>query len=302
MEKAKPILVIMAAGMGSRYGGFKQIAPVDDAGHIIIDYSLYDAYRAGFRDVVCIINPKMEAEFTEHFKNNTLGLNIRYAHQTLDNLPSGFSIPEERVKPWGTAHAVLSAKEYINGPFAVINADDFYGASAYKILYDFLEKNTDPTRHAMVGYLIENTLSESGSVARGVCKTQGNNLTGIQEILEIYPAADGATYTEGNEKIHLPKGTIVSMNMFGFSRSMLDELESRFAPFLERGIKENPLKCEYLLPRVVGELLTEGKISMEILPTTDKWYGVTYADDMPGVRSAIAQLIQSGAYPERIGV
>jgi len=301
MEKVKPILVIMAAGMGSRYGGLKQIAPVDDAGHIIIDYSLYDAYRAGFRDVVCIINPSKEADFAEHFKNNTFGLNIRYAHQTLDNLPDGFSIPEERVKPWGTAHAVLSAKEYINGPFAVINADDFYGASAYKILYDFLDKNTDPSRHAMVGYLLENTLSESGSVARGVCKTQDNNLVSIQEILEIYPAPGGATYTEGNEKIHLPQGTIVSMNMFGFSHSMLDELENRFAPFLEKGIRENPLKCEYLLPRVVDELLEEGKISMEILPTTDKWYGVTYADDMPGVRSAIAQLIKSGAYPERIG-
>jgi len=296
----KPVLVVMAAGLGSRYGGLKQVAPVDDVGHTIIDYSIYDAYRAGFRDVICVIKPGVEKEFGEHFKDFSLGVNIRYAYQVMDNLPTGFSVPLDRQKPWGTAHAVLSAKDHVNGPFAVINADDFYGYDAFRMIYNFLENEASATRHAMVGYRIENTLTESGSVARGVCNTNGNRLLGIQEITEIKPAQGGAIYSNGSESVHLPDGTMVSMNMWGFGYEMLNEIENRFESFLINSLTNNPLKCEYFLPSVVSELLEEKKSVIEILPTTDKWHGVTYADDMPGVRFAIEQMKQSKIYPNRL--
>jgi len=295
VDKIKPTLVIMAAGLGSRYGGLKQMAPVDDAGHIIIDYSLYDAYRAGFKEVVCIINPKNQSDFEDHFRN-TKDIKISYAHQTLDKLPQGFQIPDGRTKPWGTAHAVLCAKDLVNGPFAVINADDFYGAGAFKLIYDFLETKAGDANHAMVGYKIENTLTKSGSVARGICSTQGSRLVEITETMEIVPAPGGAAYPQGEEMIHVPAGTLVSMNMWGFGHKMFSEIENRFAAFLTNGIAENPLKCEYLLPSVVGELL--GEVTVDIIPTVDRWYGVTYANDMPGVRSAIKKIKESGAYPQ----
>lgn len=296
MMKNKPVLVIMAAGMGSRYGGLKQIAPVNDAGNIIIDYSLYDAHRAGFRDVVCIINPKNEAEFKAHLDVTNPGMNIHYAHQELTNLPPGFAIPPGREKPWGTAHAILSAKDLINGPFAVINADDFYGASAYAAVYDFLTNKAAPTRHAMVGYRIENTLSESGTVARGVCTANGNMLSKIRETMEIRPADGGAAFDDNGQTIFLPNGTPVSMNMWGFDGDFLVEIENRFASFLEENVPKNPMKCEYLLPSLVGELLEQGKLTVEILPSADKWHGVTYAEDMAGVRAALAQMKQNGDY------
>ncbi|MCL2189909.1 MAG: sugar phosphate nucleotidyltransferase [Defluviitaleaceae bacterium] len=295
----KPVLVIMAAGLGSRYGGFKQIAPVDDAGHIIIDYSMYDAYRAGFREVICIISPALEADFTAHFSKMNLDLEIKYAHQELSNLPEGFAVPANREKPWGTAHAILSAAKYVNGPFAVINADDFYGADAYKTMYSFLENQAAPNRHAMVGYHIENTLSETGSVVRGVCVARDRKLVSIKETTDIRPAPNGAQHGEANT--FLPAGTPVSMNFWGFDRGILTEFESRFKTFLSANLPTNPLKCEYLLPAVVGELLDEGKITVDVLESVDKWYGVTYAEDMPGVKAAIAEMKASGAYPERLG-
>lgn len=296
----KPTLVIMAAGLGSRYGGLKQMAPVDDNGHIIIDYSLYDAYRAGFRDVVCIINPLNEKDFTEQFAKASKKLNIRYAHQTMDKLPPGFQIPEGRTKPWGTAHAVLCTKDFIEGPFMAINADDFYGQAAYTMMYNFLETKASATHHAMVGYQIENTLTESGTVARGVCTLDGDRLVDINETTEIAPAPGGATYPAYGGTVHLTAGTLVSMNMWGFGHSMIGEIESRFEAFLTKGLKENPQKCEYFLPNVVGELLIEGKAKVEVLPTIDKWYGVTYAEDMPGVRAAITKMKADGVYPEKI--
>jgi NDP-sugar pyrophosphorylase family protein len=297
MERAKPVLVIMAAGLGSRYGGLKQIAPVDAEGHIIIEYSLYDAYRAGFRDVVCIINPVNEKEFDERFKHITSRMNIRYAYQTLNNIPEGYTIPPGREKPWGTAHAVLCARPLIGGAFAVINADDYYGVAAYKLLYDFLEKRASDTHYAMVGYHIENTLSESGSVARGVCSSKGNFLTDIKEVLEIKPDKNGAVYNEGSETVYVPAGTIVSMNMFGFNHNLFDELNGRFTSFLDKSLEGNPLKCEYLLPRVIDDLLKDKIIKMEILPTPDKWHGVTYANDMPEVQKAIGDMKANGLYP-----
>ena len=299
METTKPTLVIMAAGMGSRYGGLKQIAPVDDAGHIIMDYSIYDAYRAGFRDIVCIINPSLEKDFTEHFARSKTLPEIRFAHQQLDMLPQKYSIPQGREKPWGTAHAIYCAKNHIKGPFAVINADDFYGAASFTILYDFLEKKAGANRHAMVGYQVENTLTENGYVTRGVCEVSDNRLVNIQERAKIKSAEGGAAFTENEiDFVFLPAGTMVSMNMWGFGNEMFAELEARFETFLNENLDKNPLKCEYLLPAVVGDLLAEDKAQVEVFPTTEKWYGITYADDMPRVRDAIRQMIKTGKYPE----
>ena len=301
MENIKPTLVILAAGLGSRYGGLKQMAPVDDTGHIIIDYSVYDAYRAGFEDVICIINPSRENDFKEHFKDASSQVNISYAHQKLDFLPDGFDIPAGREKPWGTAHALLSAKDQIKRPFAVINADDFYGAGAFGLVYDFLANNS--TNHAMIGYHVENTLTESGYVSRGVCSVQDGKLIGIDERTKIKPAPGGAVYTENETDFtFLPAGTIVSMNMWGFGRSILAGIESRFEAFLDKNLSSNPLKCEYGLPTVVGELIDEKKATVEVLPTVDKWYGVTHPEDMPSVQKSLAQLKESGVYPERLWV
>jgi len=298
-----PTLVILAAGLGSRFGGggLKQVAPVDDAGHIIIDYSVYDAYRAGFRDVVCVINPDREEEFVEHFKDASKYINISYAHQSLNMLPQGFTLPERRVKPWGTAHAVLSAKNHIKGPFAVINADDFYGAGAYRLLYDFLVNRVSDTNHAMIGYQIENTLTESGYVARGVCSVDNGKLLDIVETTQIKPAPGGAVFTE-NEKdfTFISAGTIVSMSMWGFGHGILSEIEKGFVQFLSNNLADDPLKSEYFLPSAVGEVRKADKAEVEVIPTVDKWYGVTYAQDMPGVQKALAQMKADGVYPEQL--
>ena len=291
----------MAAGLGSRFGGLKQIAPVDEGGHIIIDYSLYDAYRAGFRDVVCIINPANKEAFDQRFKDIKPHMNIQYAYQTLDALPEGYTLPEGRTKPWGTAHAILCAKPYIHGPFAAINADDFYGEEAYKLLYSYLESAVKPEQYAMVGYMVENTLSESGSVARGVCAVAEDQLVGIKETFEIVPASHGgAAYPEGDAMVDIPKGTVVSMNIWAFDQTFMDHIESRFEAFLDAGIAENPMKCEFLLPTVVGELLAEKTATVRVLPTTDKWYGVTYAEDLPAVKLSIQNLIDGKIYPKRL--
>ncbi|MCL2604997.1 MAG: sugar phosphate nucleotidyltransferase [Defluviitaleaceae bacterium] len=301
MEKGKPILVILAAGMGSRFGGLKQIAPVDDEGHIIINYSLYDAYRAGFREVVCIINPQYEAEFEARFKNVPSDMNIRYAHQLLTDIPEGFEIPPDRVKPWGTAHALVCAKDMINAPFAVINADDFYGANAYKLLYDFLKNEAADTCHAMVAYRVENTLSENGTVSRGVCTEKDGMLVKIVERLAIKPAPGGAVFEDAlpadtEEERFLPDGTPVSMNMWGFGQTLPHELASGFPVFLNENLGKNPLKCEFLLPMEVGKLLDKGRFTVKVLTSADKWYGVTNAEDMPGVRAAIKEMRQRGEY------
>ncbi len=299
----KPTLVIMAAGLGSRYGGLKQIAPVDDAQHIIIDYSIYDAVQAGFEKVVCIIKPEMRDEFHE-----VIGQRIErfvelvYAYQRPDVLPEGFAIPEGRTKPWGTAHAVLCAQDKIDGPSCVINADDFYGRSAFEAVYRFLTTHTQPTEHAMVGYLIQNTLTENGNVARGVCDVGEDGL--LKEVVErthIEPREGGAAYTEDGEHfIFVPNGTYVSMNMWGFQHSILGEIEARFATFLRENLPINPLKCEYFLPLVPNQLLHEGKATVAVLPTQEKWYGITYQQDMQRVRTALAAMRQSSAYPKHL--
>ena len=296
----KTTLIIMAAGMGSRFGGPKQIAPVDESGRIIMDYSVYDAVRAGFDSVVCVIKPEMQQDFAQAVGQRLADMvELHYAYQRLDDLPAGFAVPAGRTKPWGTAHAVHSAKEWIDGPFAVINADDFYGASSFASIQRFLAQDARPGHHAMVGYPVENTLTENGSVARGICQVdEQNNLRELVERLQIEVRPGGAAYTEDGEHFHfLPAGTLVSMNMWGFGQDMMEVIEQGFAEFLEQNLAQNPLKCEYYLPVVVGDLLQKQAAQVRVLPTTERWHGVTYAQDMPQLQEALRQLRQEGAYP-----
>lgn len=299
----KPVLVIMAAGMGSRYGGLKQIDPVDEEGHIIMDFSIYDARRAGFEKVVFIIKEEYDEEFRASIGDRISEvMEVSYVYQKLDNLPDGFSVPEGRVKPFGTGHAILSCKDAVDGPFAVINADDYYGVHALKEIYDYLAENEDDEqyRYAMVGYRLSNTLTENGYVSRGVCETDENGyLTGITERTHIEKTKDGAAFTEDDGKTWTPidPGCIVSMNMFGFTASMLKEIEERFPVFLEKNLKENPLKCEYFLPSVVGELIAEKKATVKVLKSEDRWYGITYKEDKQSVVDAVIRMKEEGVYP-----
>ena len=302
----KPILVIMAAGMGSRYGGLKQIDPVDAQGHIIMDFSIYDAKRAGFEEVVFIIKKENEADFRESIGNRMSKImKVSYVYQELSNLPEGFEVPEERVKPFGTGHAILSCIDAISGPFAVINADDYYGVHAFQEIYDFLSthQDDDKYRYTMVAYKVENTLTENGHVARGVCTTdEQNRLVAIHERTHIEKRGDQTEYTEddGQTWTVIPEGSLVSMNMWGFSASILKELKERFPVFLKKNLSVNPMKCEYFLPEVVSNLLSEGKATVEVRKSLDKWYGVTYKEDKPFVVAAIQSLKDQGLYPQKL--
>ena len=302
----KPVLVIMAAGMGSRYGGLKQIDPIDKEGHIIMDFSIYDAVKAGFEKVVFIIKKENEADFRESIGNRMeKQIQVEYVFQDLNNIPEGFEVPEGRVKPWGTGHAVLSAIDAIDGPFAVINADDYYGQQAFQMIHDFLTTQEDDEKYhyTMVGYMLENTLTENGHVARGVCETDADNkLTAINERTRIEKHEAGPEYTEddGATWVSLPNDAVVSMNMWGFTGSMLKELKERFAGFLEENLPKNPLKCEYFLPFVVDELIREGKADVTVLKSRDRWYGVTYKEDKPVVVAAIQSLKDAGLYPQNL--
>lgn len=301
-----PVLVVMAAGMGSRYGGLKQIDPVDEQGHIIMDFSIYDAVKAGFKKVVFIIKKENEESFREAIGDRlSKQIQVEYVFQELTKLPDGFSVPEGRVKPFGTGHAILCCMDVVDAPFAVINADDYYGSHAFQVIYDYLttHEDDDKYRYTMVGYVLENTLTENGHVARGVCMTdEDNNLTGIQERTHIekrngqaaFTEDDGATWTE------IPNDSIVSMNMWGFTPSILQELKAGFPVFLEENLKKNPLKCEYFLPSVVGNLLEEEKATVKVLKSTDKWFGVTYKEDKPVVVAAIRKMKEDGLYPEKL--
>jgi dTDP-glucose pyrophosphorylase len=298
----KPVLVIMAAGMGSRFGGLKQIAPVDEQGHIIMDFSLFDAWRAGFRDLVFIVKPELEESFREAIGNRMEKyFNITYVHQTIDKLPAGYGVPEGRVKPWGTGHAILCCKDVVKGPFTVINADDFYGPSAFSTIYDYLVANEDPSRYAMVGYRVRNTVTENGSVARGVCEIENGLLTGVTERTKIFKNGTDAKFTEDGETfVHIPGDTIVSMNFWGFTARMLQELDARFAAFLDDAMVNNPLKGEYFLPSVVNEQLQAGTASVRVLPCEETWHGVTYREDLDSVKEAIAGMKQQGIYEENL--
>ena len=299
----KPTLIIMAAGMGSRFGGNKQIAPVDDAGHIIIDFSIYDAVRAGFGKVICVIKPEMEADFRRAIGDNiSKHVELRYAYQQLDNIPAGFAVPEGRQKPWGTGHAVLCALEQVDGPFAVINADDFYGAGAFRAAGEFLAAPGDEHEHAMVGYNIENTLTENGSVSRGVCAGKDGFLTDITERVRIEPREGGAAFTEddGASWTFIPAGTPVSMNLWAFRAGVLEAFPRMFADFLRDTVPANPLKAEFYLPNVPKALIAEGRSRVRLLNTDERWYGMTYREDAEKVRAAIAGMKAKGLYPERL--
>lgn len=299
----KPVLVVMAAGMGSRYGGMKQIDPVGPSGQVIIDYSLYDARRAGFETVIFVIKHEIEDAFKAAIGDRVSKvMKVEYAFQQLEELPAGFAVPEGRAKPWGTCHAVLAAKHLIHGPFAVINADDYYGPEAFQVIYDYLSTHQDGEvyDYCMVSYLLKNTVSENGSVARGVCEANPDGtLAAVTErtCIETYPCGIHFTENGGDTWQDLAPDTPVSMNLWGFGQSFLEEAEARFAGWLSENLPKNPLKCEYFLPLVVSELLAEGKATVKLLHSTDKWYGVTYREDKPVVVNAIAQKVADGLYP-----
>lgn len=302
----KPVLVIMAAGMGSRYGGLKQIDPVDNEGHIIMDFSIYDAKRAGFEKVVFIIKKAIEKEFKAGIGDRiSQYMDVEYVYQELDTLPEGFEVPEGRVKPFGTGHAILSCKDVVDGPFAVINADDYYGVHAFQEIYNYLTENEDDEKYhyAMVGYILSNTLTENGYVSRGICEMDKDAfLTGITERTHIEQRDMGVQFTEddGQTWEDIAADSIVSMNMFGFTASMLKELECRFPEFLKKGLKENPMKCEYFLPSVVSDLIEEDKADVKVLRSEDRWYGITYKEDKEAVVSAVQKLKDTGVYPQRL--
>ena len=302
----KPVLVVMAAGMGSRYGGLKQIDPVGSCGEAILDYSLFDAHEAGFETAVIIIKEAIKKDFMDTVgkRLENCPMEIRYAYQELDKIPEGFTIPAERTKPWGTSHAVLCAAEVIgDAPFAVLNADDYYGKSAFKVIYDYLSNNQDDEkyRYCMVGYQLGNTVTDNGSVARGICQTDENGyLVDVQERTKIEKYEGGIHFTEddGETWTDVAAETPVSMNMWGYSPSFLNEIRERFPEFLRVDVPKNPAKAEFFLPRTVGDLLKENKATVKVLRSADKWYGVTYAADKPVVVAALKEMTEQGLYPD----
>lgn len=302
----KPVLVIMAAGMGSRYGGLKQIDPVDDEGHIIMDFSMYDAKRAGFEKVIFIIKRENEADFRSAVGDRISAyMDVEYAFQDIDNLPVGYQVPEGRTKPWGTAHAVLSCIDQVEGPFAVINADDYYGRQAFQLIYDYLSTHEDDEkgRYTMVGYQLGNTVTDNGHVARGICEIDSaGDLTAVNERTHIEKRDGGIAFTEDDGATWTPVSAevIVSMNMWGFTRSILEEIREGFPAFLEEGLKSNPMKCEYFLPSVVSKMLEENRAAVAVLHSSDKWYGVTYKEDKPVVVAAMKKMKADGLYPEHL--
>ena len=299
-----PELVIMAAGMGSRYGGLKQIDSVDEQGHIIIDYSIYDAIKAGFRDITLIIKKEIEKDFREVMDAHLAGkdINVKYVFQELYKLPEGYTIPEGRKKPWGTAHALLCCLGTVEAPFAVINADDYYGEHAFEKIYNFLKNLPEDGKNhfAMVGYRIKNTVTEQGTVSRGVCVADENNkLTEITERTKIGIKEGGKIYfTEDGVDYDLDADSLVSMNLWGLTPAYLEECKKRFPKFLDENVPKNPEKCEFLLPTVVSDLIKEGVCDVTVLDNEDKWYGVTYKEDKEGVVNAFKEFKAKGVYPE----
>ena len=302
----KPVLVIMAAGMGSRYGGLKQIDPVDDEGHIIMDFSMFDARKAGFEKVVFIIKKENEKDFRESVGDRiSKYMEVSYVFQDVNDIPDGYAVPEGRTKPWGTGHAILSCRDVVDSSFAVINADDYYGAEAFKLIYDYLAAHGDDEkyRYTMVGYKLGNTVTDNGHVARGICDmNECGELVAIHERTRIEKRNGGIAYTEDDRETWIPvsEDTIVSMNMWGFTNSILKELKDRFPSFLDRGLEENPVKCEYFLPAVVSGLLEEDKATVAVLASADKWYGMTYKEDKPVVAAAIQKMKDEGVYPKNL--
>ncbi len=299
----KPTLLVLAAGMGSRYGGLKQIDPIGPNGEIIIDYSIFDAVKAGFGKVVFVIRKDIEEMFKEHIGSRFEGIiPVEYAYQQLDDLPEGFTIPEGRTKPWGTGHAIYAARNVVKEPFAVINADDFYGKSAYQLISDKLNNtvDTDIADYSMVGFVLNNTLSENGFVSRGVCELGKNSiLDTVVERTNIVKTETGAEATLDNgDKLPLTGDEVVSMNFWGFTPSLFEHLERMFTDFLkERGTE---LKSEFYIPSVVADLIKEGKAKAEVLTSTDSWFGVTYPEDKDTVVKSVRSLVENGTYPNKL--
>ena len=300
----KPVLVVLAAGMGSRYGGMKQLDPVGPAGQLIIDYSIYDARRAGFEKVIFIIRKENEADFRAAIGDRLSHLmEVGYAFQSLEDLPAPYTVPAGRTKPFGTGQAVLSARSLIEGPFAVINSDDYYGPQAFQAVYDHLSTHTDGARYqyCMVGYQLQNTVTENGSVSRGVCQVGPDGmLQSVTERTRIIQRGGLIQYADGDSWVTLPGSTTVSMGLWGLGASFLAEAEARFSRFLAEELPQNPLKCEYFLPSVISQLIAEDKARVKVLHSRDKWYGVTYREDKPVVVAAIAQMTAAGLYPDQL--
>ena len=297
----KPVLVVMAAGMGSRYGGLKQIDPVDKEGHIIMDFSIYDAVQAGFQKVVFIIKKENEADFRSAIGDRLSNqLEVSYVFQDLHNIPEGYEVPEGRVKPWGTGHAVLSCINEIDGPFVVINADDYYGKEAYVKVHDYLvrEQSADDVLHiCMAGFRLGNTLSDNGSVTRGLCHITDGKLTGVTETHNIFKTADGAESREdGQPAEKLDLNELVSMNMWGLTPAFMDTLYDGFVEFLQN-VKAGDIKAEYLLPVMIDALIQKGTAQVDVLETKDTWFGVTYQEDKEVVIKAFKELTEAGVYP-----
>ena len=298
----EPTLVILAAGMGSRFGGLKQITPVDDYSHSIIDFSLFDAYRAGFRKVAFIIKHEIEEDFKAFIgRRMEKYFDVSYVYQELSRLPEGYEIPSGRVKPWGTGHAVLCAKDAIDGPFAVINADDFYGKTSYEELYNFMASGKADNEHAIVAYMLRNTVTETGHVARGICAEKDGYLSDVVERTHIEKDGEDARFTEDGENFYPLSGdSLTSMNCWAFGHGLLDELESHFPAWLDANLPANPEKCEYFLPYVVNAVIKEGTGTVKVLPCKETWYGVTYKEDLQSVKDAIERMRAGGLYPKEL--
>ncbi|MGI6256938.1 MAG: nucleotidyltransferase family protein [Anaerovoracaceae bacterium] len=307
----EPTLIIMAAGMGSRYGGLKQIDPITAEGEIIMDFSLYDAMMAGFKRAVFVIKEEMEEAFRQLIEPGAgKHMDVQFAFQKQEDLPQGYQIPQGRIKPWGTAHAIMSARHLVDGPFLVINADDYYGASAFMTMYEFLEKRgaedpKTPYSFAMVAYALKNTITENGHVARGVCRVdEEDHLSHIVErkkIMRREELEDAIAFTEdeGATWEALPEEAPVSMNFWGYTGEMMDELWDRFPAFLDENLDKDPLKCEYPIPGVTDQLIKEGKAVVTVLKSPDRWFGVTYKEDKEDVVMALQSMKDKGMYPKK---
>lgn len=295
-----PTLVILAAGMGSRYGGMKQIDGVGSHGEPIIEFSIYDAYRAGFRKVVLIIRREHEQLFRKALTDriNANGMKVDFAYQDMNNIPEGFTVPEGREKPWGTTHALLACKGVVNEPFAIINADDFYGKDAYQVVYNYLTQEVSDDNYAMVGFKCLNTLTENGTVTRGLCEEKDGCLSSIREIQKIALKDGHAIYEDNGEWKEMDDNALVSMNFWGFTPKIFDELEPIFTKFLSENLAGNPMKCEHVIPTAIGTLVDEGKCKVRMLSSKDKWFGVTYKEDKPDVVARIAEKKANGEYPD----
>ncbi|MDD4080912.1 MAG: sugar phosphate nucleotidyltransferase [Eubacteriales bacterium] len=297
----EPILVVMAAGIGSRFGGLKQMTPFGLHGESLIDYSLFDALRSGFKRVIFIVNGKIIDDFKDlvgsHVEDK---MEVTYVNQELDMLPHGLIVPPGRVKPWGTSHAVLCCKDVIDAPFCAINGDDLYGLDAMQQMYTFLKEGPKPYAYAMVGFELKNTLSEHGYVSRGICQVDENGyLENIIERLHIISTVDGPMHTLDKQTYNrLPEDTTVSMNIWAFTPQVIEEIEARFSAFHQKAMAENPLKAEFYLPNLVGDLLKENKVTVKVMRSRDKWFGVTNASDRPIVEEALKDLTRHGVYPD----